>query len=273
MNKTKKKLRIASFDIGKKNFAQYIEEMYIEKLNEIKEKYKSLPKKLQRRVKGDMNEKIEEILKELFLSGKRIQAGVYDLRDDKTSQTLDLKTRRNIVNHLMKFSKIWNSCDIIIIEQQFFRAWNVRGKRTAGSQANVDAIKIGEAVLTWFISNYPTKIIEYFGSQNKTQILGAPWRLNKAKRKKWAEVKTLEICELREDQDMINLFKLQDSIYKKRLNNEEKIQHFLNLFEFKCEHSKYLAEKIVRERQKLDDVSDTVVQLQAYKYKKFIAEF
>ena len=130
----------------------------------------------------------------------------------------------------------------------------------------MDAIKIAECVMTWFLTNYPDKEIMYFGSQNKTQILGAPYSMTKIQRKKWAEEKVREIYTLREDKSMIDLFNLKDTIFRKRLNSEEKIMEYINMY------SKDNS-KDVREKQKLDDIGDVCIQCQAYKFKKFVACF
>ncbi len=268
------KIRIASFDIGKKNFAQYIEDANVNTLLRLEKKYNALPKSLQRRVKGPMNSKILEILDEVYISGKRIHTGVYDLRADQTSNKLDNPTRLNILQHLERYRELWDTCDIFIIEQQYFKTWNGRSKRSAGTEANIDAIKIGEGVLMWFLNEYPFKTIEYFGSQNKTQILGAPWRMKKNQRKKWAEKKTREIYVSRGDYGMTELFALADRIFRKRLNTEERIRNYFDTYPKNCsEDCRVLAEKLVRERQKLDDIGDACVQAQAFKFRSMVACF
>lgn len=270
----KGKIRIASFDIGKKNFAQYVEDADTETLLRLEAQYNSLPKSLQRRVKGAMNSKILGILDEIYVSGERVQTGVYDLRDDQTSDKLDIPTRLNIIRHLERFRELWDTCDIFIIEQQFFKTWSGRSKRSVGTEANVDAIKIAEGVLMWFLNEYPFKTVDYFGSQNKTQILGAPWKMTKNQRKKWAEDKSREIYELREDYGMVELFALADRIFRKRLDTEERIRGHLDTFPDDCpEDCSVLAERLVRERQKLDDVGDACVQCQAFKYRSMVACF
>ena len=66
-------VRIASFDIGRCNFAQYIEDISDDDIiSSLKERYSALPKKEQRRVKGAMNENISDILNKVALSGKRV---------------------------------------------------------------------------------------------------------------------------------------------------------------------------------------------------------
>lgn len=271
-------IRIASFDIGKKNFAQYVEDIPSSELERLESVYKSLPKSKQRRVKGDVPQEISQIFEDLFLSGTRVQTGVYDLRDDDTSTKLDMPTRKNILKHLASFDSLWSNCGIFIIEQQFFRTWGGRGKKSAGTEANVDAIKIGEMVMTYFLDNHPFKTVEYFGSQNKTQILGAPWKMTKPQRKKWADDKAREIYEMRGDEDMKELYRLKELIFRKRITTEDKFQQYLDTFHGTSEDSKRLARQILGnspngERQKLDDIGDCLVQLQAYKYRTFVAHF
>ncbi len=266
-------LTLASFDIGKKNFAQYAERFSVNKMLELEKKYKALPKKFQRRVKGSMNSDIDNILKEIYLDGQRIQIGVYDLREDKTSTKLDMATRRNLCKHLYKFKWVWDQCDIFVIEQQYFRTFGT-GKRNKGTEANVDAIKLAEATIMWLLDNYPSREILYFGSQYKTQILGAPWGQKKDERKKWAVNKAREIFEMRKDKDIIDLYNLKDSIFNKRLNKEEKINGFLKPFETRDDDIKYFAERIVRDRQKLDDApGDVTIQAQAFKFRNMVACF
>lgn len=267
-------MRIASFDIGKVNFAQYVEDFDPEELKVLAEEYDRLAPKLRRRVKGPMNDSIQNILNKVYLCGKRVNIGVFDLRDDKTSDKLDISVRRNLFNHLKGNSELWESCDRIIIEQQFFRTFGFRGRRGGGSEANVDAIKLGECVLSWFIINFPDKDIRYFASTNKTQILGAPEDMTKHQRKeKWAPELLKEVVTIRNDIELIDIFNLRSDIFNKRLNSEEKILGFLNKYNFESKDVSYLAERIVRERQKMDDVSDVVLQVQAYKYREFVARF
>lgn len=267
-------IRIASFDIGKKNFAQYIEDVDGEILKKLSDKYCALPATLKRKVKGPISKELEKILHSVCISGTRVQTGVYDLRDNSNSDTLDLQTRKNILTHLYKYQSLWDDCDMFIIEQQYFKTWSGRSKKNRGTEANVDAIKIAESVFMWFLDNYPFKTVMYFGSQNKTQILGAPWKMTKSQRKKWAEEKAREIYELRGDQSMIELFSLSDRIFRKRLDSEKKIQSYIDTYPEECsDDCRELAEKVVRHRQKLDDISDACIQAQAFKFRCLVAGF
>lgn len=233
-----KYIRIASFDIGKKNFAFYVEDSLISVLEKLKEEYRSLPNKFQRRVKGPMNPMVNDILEKLFKGSKRITESVSDLRFDEESDNLDIETRKNLIEHLNFNKKLWETCDIFVIEQQYFNVFTGRGKKKSGNGANVDAIKLGEIVMTWFLINFPDKIIVSFGAQFKTQILGAPENLTKLQRKKWATEKAKEILSLRGDSEIEEIFKE----YKYR-------------------------------KQKIDDICDCIVECQAYKFRNLIGEF
>lgn len=267
-----KTIRIASFDIGKKNFAQYVEDTDVSQLKILEKEYKSLHSSKKKRSKNvATSPEVFDILNKLYLAGTRVQTGVYDLRSSPSIKYLDIQTRRNILNHLEKFRKEWKDVDVVIVEQQFFKTWGGRGKNK-GSEANVDAIKVGELVIGWFLSEYPDKIVEYFSSQNKTKLLGADKIMSKPQRKKWAEVKAREIYNLRSDIEMIDLFVLQDTIFRKRLKAADKIQEYIDTYPHSQDvYCMELAEKIVRSRQKLDDIADTLLQCKAYLFKRFIA--
>lgn len=240
--KNKKFLKIASIDIGRKNFAQYFEKVDIKQLYLLRDYYDRIPKDKRRKVKGPVSSEMEALINFTCLSGKRICMGVYDLCPPTTKKgdpPYCMETRKNVIAHLEKYRKKWDSCDIIIVEQQFHSSF---GK--GSSQSNIKAIKVGEGVLMWFMINYGdkirdnSKVIEYFGSPYKTQILGAPEKMKKPQRKAWSVKKANEICTNRGD--LKGLAKLK----KKKSTG-----------------------------QKLDDVSDTIIQLQAYKIKKLICGF
>jgi len=263
--------RIASFDIGRKNFAQYVEDVDINKLQELNEEYFNLDKSLRRRTKGPMNPQISKILKECYKSGNRVSIGVYDL-SDQSSDRYSLLARDKLLEHLENFRELWNTCDQFIIELQYFATYTGKGKKS-GSEANVDAIKISEGVFMWFKINYSDKYIDFFPSTNKTQILGAPNSLTKPQRKKWVEEKSRNIFELRNDEDMLELFFFKDKIFRKRMNTEEQKKYYISLFKINDEDLKTIVYNTVYFKQKWDDFLDAVGQLQAYKYRKYIGNF
>lgn len=268
----KNTLRIASFDVAKLNFGQWVDEIPVSKLEKLGERYHKLPSRFQRRTRGKMNSNIAKILSDLACAGKRIHLGVYDFRGDKTEKDCKFthEMRKTLLSHLRSFSDLWKTCEIFVIEQQYFNTFS-KGKKKPG--ANMDTIRVAEAVYIWLLENYPYKEICYQESTLKTQALGAPWGLNDNQRKKWATEQAGEYHKLRGDQDMIDIHDLKARIYRKRLNSEEKIQFFLKDFHSKPREIRNLAERIVRERQKMDDFSDAFIQLLAYLYKTFVARF
>ena len=271
MNST---LRLASIDIGYCNFAQYIEDFCPTTLLKIQAKYAKLPKNKQRRIKGVMIPEIEALLQETYLCGERVQTGVYNFTDE-IGQGLDIRARLKLINHLNDYIELWSTCDIFIIEQQFFTINFGNRKRTvkSGVEANITALKIAEFVFMWFLERFPFKTITYFGSQFKTQILGAPWKLDKPQRKKWAVDKAEEIYILRNDYDMMTLYELSEAVKRKRINTQERVTKFKGDFPCYTPDAEYLSTKIICEKQKLDDVSDTCVSAQAYKFRTFVACF
>ena len=233
-------IRIASFDIGKKNFAFYTEDCTAKLMLSLEKYYSSLPKKFQRKVKGFMNEKIEGILQKIYKDGKRVSGGmgVFDIRENKSSNDLDMQTRMNMHKLLESYEWLWDTCDIILVEQQYFNISN--GRKTKSSGANVDAIKLAECCVNWFLIKYgPFKDIIYFGAMYKTQTLGAPDKMTKSQRKKWSVEKGQKIFTSRKDQEAID---------------------FLN----SCKTSS-------GRKQKQDDVYDCVVMTQAYKFRKLVS--
>lgn len=235
---------IGSVDIGIKNFAQCVEKVDLNKILELEKKYSLLPKKIQGRIIGLNDPRVDEILNDVFMSGEIIDCGVYDLSvSDEPDPPYEVEGRKALFEHLEKYKELWSKCDIIIIEQQFFSTFTPGGgfKKSKGknSEANIKAIKIAENVMSWFLIRFPFKEVMFFGSMYKTQVLGAPKDLTKPQRKKWSIVKATEILEMRGD-----IYTLDKMKRSKKIN-----------------------------KQKQDDVCDTIIQLQAYKYRCLVGKF
>ena len=236
-------IRIAFFDMGKNNFAQCVEDVSLSFLQDLKKQYK----------------KTDQFLSELFTEACTQNLGVFDLTSDE--KKLDHITRCNIIKHLNKYKKWWDSTNVIGIEQQFFTNQPFAKCRGQGG-ANISAIKIGEIVYAWFLLTYPEiqelsslsnfdinkKYICYFGSQNKTQMLGCPSTIRKKdQRKKWAKEKAIEIFLLRNETKYADLLTMR----KKRGDQVEKGKNKLRV-------------------NKKDDVSDCLISIQALKLRYFI---
>jgi len=201
------------------------------------------------------------------LNGEKIHIGVYNFKTGNAidSTKLDKSILLNFFEHINKYRWLWDQCDVFLIEKQFI---NMRGGHSKGT--NFGAIKLEAICYGWFVENYPTKFVLNIESTKKTQIFGCKGRMNKAMRKKWATEKAKDIFARRKDKQSIQLYDLPNKIKRKRMNKEEKIQGYLLEFEGCDDDILSFAEIILRKRQKMDDISDALVQTQAFKYLTFV---
>ena len=174
---------IASFDIGKKNFAWYIERIY----------------------------------------------------NNKSITVLDMKVfsfqnRNELFDIFCSNKEIWNKCDYFIIEnQQRFRVKN-----------NIIMIQIAEATFSWFLINYPNKIITYFNPSHKIKCFVRK-KMTYKERKKWTVSKCREYFL---EKNMISFVDFYDG----------------KVYTSPCPE---FIKKI--NTKKLDDISDACMQCQAFK--------
>lgn len=233
-------LRLATFDVGKKNFAHYVEDVALagpRSVFLVEEKYNTLPKARRRRVKGPVSPEMANVLEAVCLSGTTVHHGVVDLRADQTAKHLDLSTRDNLFVHLESLRALWDTCDVIAIEQQYFSTFTPKGRKGPKTEANIDAIKLAECCYAWFRLAYPDVEVMFYGAQFKTQILGAPDGLSKYQRKKWAVDKAKTVLALRGETGVLEQLHALKRVTK----------------------------------QKLDDVADCLVMAQALKFQRMVA--
>lgn len=247
-----KSLCIASFDIAKKNFAHYIEYLNSTHLNALK---------LLRLSKVDSY----TIADNLSLIGERIDTGVFDLRPNG-QDVLDIDTRKNIIRHLEDYKPIFQKVDVFVIEQQYFRTMGKRGL-SKPTGANVDAIKIGELLVTWLLTSFPSKDIDYFPSNLKTKIY-TNTRLNDKDRKRFSIEKASVLYKNRGD-DIYRVYSVAEEMRGRRIITEKSVLIYTDRFKDSDPDIRDLAEQVVRDRQKLDDVSDAFLQCQAFKKRYF----
>lgn len=271
------RITIASFDIGKKNFAHYVEDIDVSEIEHLKKCYFSAKSGRAAMVKTRTPE-YRRFLDSVYLTGRRVHTGVYDLRNERKEDVLDNETRKNIINHLKHFRWLWDRCDVFVIEQQFFRPSGRGGRNLNGSQANVDALRISELLIGWLLNEYPERDHMFFGSTNKTQLLGAPPKLGRKEVKKFCIEQAELLYVLRKDVSVNELFELQKAVKGKRLNTPAKKEAFIRDVcpssfseKSKVDGVQDMAVKIVG-RQKLDDICDACSQLQAFKIKTYILD-
>lgn len=204
------KFIIASFDIGKKNFAFYIEEFTITNntLLDRKNRYNN---------DGTPTEDMKLLLNSIYKNGKSLLYKNIDLTlDTDKSLYLDKEVIYNMYDTLDKYSSYWDLCDTIIIEQQM----------SFGKKNNTMALKLASSCSGYFMYKYGRfKNIIEFPSYHKTNVLGAPKEEKKLKsgkikytsisqrdRKKWSVLCAKDILKLRNEEYILNEFKKKDDI-------------------------------------------------------------
>ena len=207
---------VASFDIGKCNFAFYIEEFDADKLSCLK----TIPKSKRE------GKECEELMSCVYLNGNKVLYKNLDLtQGTEKGKYLDKKIYMNMITELDKCKEFFDKCSIIIIEQQMsFKA-----------AQNTMALKLGQHCFSYFLFRYgETKEIIEFPAYYKTQILGAPKKLTKPERKKWATEKCVDILMERGDMETL------DEIISKK---------------------------------KKDDLADVLIQLQSFKFLRYVDKY
>lgn len=190
-------MRVISFDIGKCNFAFYIEEF-----NETQcESIKNIPKNKRFQADGTCSEEYKKIISDIYLNGNTILYKNLDLtKDTNKSKYLDQKVCLNMITELDKVKDKLDLCNIVVIEQQM----------SFKNSQNTMAIKLAQNCLSYFLHRYgDTKEIFEFPAYHKTQILGAPKvggkAMSKPQRKKWATEKAIEILMERGETEALDL--------------------------------------------------------------------
>lgn len=225
-------IQIASFDIGKKNFAFYIEEINLKELENVK----NVSKLRRYESNGTCTPEFSKILKQVYLNGKKILIKNIDLTTGTNkSKYFDIELCYNLIDTLDEYREYWDNVSYIIVEQQM----------SFGKKINTMALKLGQHCESYFIFKYGRfkKVIE-FPAYYKTQVLGSEKietktkagkirykNIDKTARKKWAIEEGSCILAERED--------------------------FKTLSE-------------ISSMKKKDDLNDVIIQLQAFKYLYFV---
>ena len=224
-------MRVFSCDVGKKNYAFYIEEFDEDALSSIE----NLPSKERYNPDATPTEAMDEILDQVCMNGRSILYKNNDLCEGCDPKLkLDPLTLHNLTDLLDSYKDEWDQCDAFIIEMQM----SFRGV------VNLPAIKIAQHTYSYFILRYgKDKVVLDYPAFHKTQVMGAPktpktlnngktryYVMTKPQRKKWSIAKATELLEKRGEEDFVSKAK------------------------------------------KKDDLADTVMQLQSYKYLRFVNE-
>lgn len=223
---------IASFDIGSVNFAFYIEEINIKNLKDIE----NISKNNRYNSDGTCKKEFSEIMKKIYLNGKKILLKNINItKDTNKKKYFDIELCYNLTDLLDIYSEYLDKCSIFIIEQQM----------SFGKKNNTKALKLAQHTESYFIFKYGRfKKVISFPAYYKTLILGC----KKLEKKTKAGKITYKNIEQRDRK-------------KWAIEEGEYILIERNDFETLSE---------ISSSKKRDDLSDVIVQLQAFKFLYFV---
>ncbi len=231
------KTTVLSIDIGMTNLALYKECIDLNKINTIVK----LPVSKRYTENGECLPEMETELTKLFLAGERQWIDKVDITSENDKMVGKKKKRRVVNNQMLirltdyldkhREENVFEDVDTIIIEKQL--------------KENPNAQEIQHHIRSYFLFHYrEIKDVFAFQSKYKTQILGCYKKLlhkkteklkkiTKSQRKNWAKDKAMHILSIREDMHGLNF-----------IFNDNK--------------------------NKADDLSDCICQLQAFVYLKYV---
>ena len=190
---------IVSFDIGIKNFAFVVMSFSLEKKNEMMMNNLSL------------KDRYHSFSKECTLSfQKYLEKYIYPNFDIVHFENLDIQNEKKELSQTFKdihdildsYYLLWENTNVVLIEQQMQFKHN----------SNIKALKISQHIYSHFLIKYNyIHVIEY-PAYYKTQILGAPLKLKKHERKKWAINKVSEILQNKNIEHLLENHKKKDDI-------------------------------------------------------------
>ncbi len=185
-------IRVASFDIGKKNFAFLVQTFPLDLLAGLPHVYK----RDRYNPDGSLTPAFSKIVDQISSSGRVEAFRCVDLTHncDKNSY-LDPETFHNMTDFLRSYDAMWDTCTLFLVERQM----------SARTRFNTMALKLGQHCLGYFRIRYGRiKEIHEYPAYHKTQVLGAtkpPGKrgMTKHDRKKWAISKSLDVLTRRKD--------------------------------------------------------------------------
>ncbi len=224
------KIWVASFDIGTKNLAFCIEEFDQDGLDSVKK----IPKTKRYLATGESTPEFEKEIKKVCGNGRIVLLQLLDVTTGcDEDKYLDHKVFLNTTSVLDEYTSFWGKCAAFVIEQQMsFAGRQNYGFRKKVLKINTKAIKVGQHVFSYFSILYGgIKPVFEFPSYHKTQVLGAPKKMTDPQRKKWAVDAAKSIL---------------------------------------CEREDFATVAQIDNYVKRDDVCDTIVQIQAWKYLMYV---
>ena len=263
--------KFLSFDIGNKSFAESIVSIDCEQIDVLKSMYAQIPvgHKYSITKYDHQSKECDSVFDTLYKSIKIEHLAVHNFSPivetnaPEKSKYIDF-SRDALLMHLNEYKDLFCKCDEIIIEKQMsaFKTQHI----------NFDAIKISETVHTWATMqrlNGTTKaLVRYIPSKYKTDYNAAPHNMTYAQRKKWSVSLLHGIAKLQNDTDLLTIFDIKAKIKGKRKLKEEFVHDLIKPLQADC--MKQLANRVIYDKQKLDDTADAVCQVPAYIFAYYI---
>lgn len=193
---------IASFDIGTKNFACCIEEFDPCHARPcfIKSKYN---------VDGTLQPEYQDYLEKTLLS----HGTIHLLQNVNISGQTYQQTCTNMYNVLQQHLPVLSQCSVVLIEKQMTR--------------NNIACKLAQHCYSYFIYHAIHAQVIEFPAMHKTKVLGAPKKMTKYQRKKWAVEEATRLMTLRNDETY-------SSLLATSTKRDDMSDAFLQLQAYKC---------------------------------------
>jgi len=223
---------ISSFDIGKKNFSFYIEKINETDLKELE----NISKKDRYYPNGTCKPEFGDLLKRVYCNGEKILLKNIDITGGTdNSKYFDIDLCHNLTEVLDEYKDYWDKVDYFIVEQQM----------SFGAKVNTMALKIGQHCESYFMIKYGrTKKVVEFPSYHKTQVLGSE-KIEKVTKTGKKSYKNID----------------------KPMRKKWAIETAYGILTERCDFE--TIDEITKSKKK-DDLSDVIIQAQAFKYLFFV---
>jgi hypothetical protein len=184
-------MRIASFDIGKKNLS-----LYIEDFDPADVKALIFPETLFTDNR-DPTPEFRAVLDTLYQIGSCRCLELYDVSCNSRGSFVPKETYHAVIDLLQSLKHLFDTTEVVLLEEQLVRR-------------NPMAFKIAQHIYSWFLITYGRdKQVAFFPAIHRNHTLGCPKRflhgqrmkkLTKYRRKRWAVKEARTLVELRADE-------------------------------------------------------------------------
>jgi hypothetical protein len=194
-------MRVVAFDIGRLNFAFAVVET--DPVRFLASGV-SIPPRGSRCVRSNNNAATPEAV----MAWREIArcSCVVDMQNHAIGKTTDPfpDVVKRLSSLLFSLTPEWDACTHVLIEQQM-------GARHA---SNIACLKIAQHVYAFFLHFFPEKNLIEYPAYMKTQAMGAPLKISKSDRKKWAVEKCREFIKWtgEEHGDRMTAFRKKDDV-------------------------------------------------------------